>query len=159
MIEDVKELTIESEVFDDARSKFNGVLQKLFQSMMDAKSDEGSLTLKVDVEMISKSIPNTDESLGGEEREIHVPSFSFKISSQVAVKNESKGGSSPEMELVYDPDLMCYVLQYIANTTQRSIFDSDFVEAEQDEDSEEPDTTCIDGSSPYLIEKEGAIDG
>lgn len=154
-MDNFKELTLESDVFEDARNKFNGVLQKLFKSMVDAKSDEGSLTLKIDVEMITNVIPNTSAEVESNEREIHVPRFSYKVSSQVAVKNEQKGINSPEMELVYDADKMAYVLQYIANTEQQSIFDEQYVEDEAEEFAEEIDEeNLIEGSSQYLIGKE-----
>lgn len=134
MVDNFKELTLESDVFEDARNKFNVVMQRLFKSMVEAKSDAGSLTLKIDVEMMTETIPNTDENLGGKEREIRVPSFSYKVSSQVAVKNEDKGNNSPQMELVWDADKMAFVLHYIANTAQRTIFDADFGEPEEEAD-------------------------
>ena len=48
MIDNITELTLESDVFEDARAKFDGVLQKLFKSMLDSKSEEGSITLKIE---------------------------------------------------------------------------------------------------------------
>ena len=152
MIDNITELTLESDVFEDARAKFDGVLQKLFKSMLDSKSEEGSITLKIDVEMQTMSVPHFENGEEKEERNIHVPSFSYKVSSQVAVKNEQKGNKNPEMELAFDPDTSTFVLQYINNTTQRSMFDDDFQAAEELEEGQK----VIEGEGRLLIEdKEG----
>lgn len=127
------ELTIDNEVFHDMRNKFDGVLQRLIKSMLETKSDEGSITLKIDVDMTMQEIPNTNEELGGEFREIYVPSFEYKVSSQVAMKDESKGNNSPEKEVVYDPEKKMYVLKFVADTEQRSIFDEDFMKKPEDQ--------------------------
>ena len=149
MIDNIMELTLESDVFEDARAKFDGVLQKLFKSMLDSKSDEGSITLKINVDMQSMSVPHYKDGEEKEEREIHVPSFSYKVSSQVAVKNEQKGNKNPEMELAFDPDSATFVLQYINNTTQRSMFDDDFQSAEEIEEGQK----VIEGEGRLLIEE------
>lgn len=152
MIDNITELTLESDVFEDARAKFDGVLQKLFKSMLDSKSEEGSITLKIDVEMQTMSVPHFENGEEKGERNIHVPSFSYKVSSQVAVKNEQKGNKNPEMELAFDPDTSTFVLQYINNTTQRSMFDDDFQAAEELEEGQK----VIEGEGRLLIEdKEG----
>ena len=148
MIDNITELTLESDVFEDARAKFDGVLQKLFKSMLDSKSEEGSITLKIDVEMQTMSVPHFENGEEKGERNIHVPSFSYKVSSQVAVKNEQKGNKNPEMELAFDPDTSTFVLQYINNTTQRSMFDDDFQAAEELEEGQK----VIEGEGRLLIE-------
>lgn len=102
--------------------------------------------------MQSKSVPHYKDGNEKQEREIHVPSFSYKVSSQVAVKNEQKGNKNPEMELAFDPDSATFVLQYINNTTQRSMFDDDFQSAEEIEEGQK----VIEGEGRLLIEdKEG----
>lgn len=59
MSENIKELRITSEVFEDARNKFDGVLQKLFKTMLESRSDEGSITMKVDVSIKTTEIPDS----------------------------------------------------------------------------------------------------
>ena len=132
-MDEFNELTINNDVFSDMRNKFDGVLQRLIKSMLETKSDEGSITLKIDVDMVTQAIPNTNEEFGGEFREIHVPEFEYKVSSQVALKDESKGNNNPEKEVVYDPDKKMYVLKFVADTEQRSIFDEDFMEEQKDQ--------------------------
>ncbi len=127
-MENINDLYLESSVFDDARTKFNVVLQRLFRSMVDTNSDEASISLKMDVKMKRSVIANNDPNIEGETREIMLPEFAYKVSSSIQVKCETKGNNDPQMELVWDDEQKKYVLQYIANTSQRSIFDSDFQE-------------------------------
>lgn len=123
--DDFKEMKIESDIFEDARASFNDVLQKLFLALANSKSSEGSITLKVNVETIKKSIRNTDMTIESEYRDIICPFFNYKVSSQVAVKNEAAGTNNPEMELKYDHAKKEFILKQIANTEQKSIFDDD----------------------------------
>lgn len=59
-MENIRDLFLEDETFEDARNKFNTVLQRLFRSMIDTESNEGSITLKMDVSMQTEFIPNHD---------------------------------------------------------------------------------------------------
>ena len=42
-MENIRDLFLEDETFEDARNKFNTVLQRLFRSMIDTESDYRSL--------------------------------------------------------------------------------------------------------------------
>lgn len=127
-MENIRDLFLEDETFEDARNKFNTVLQRLFRSMIDTESNEGSITLKMDVTMQTEFIPNHDPDIKGESRCVRLPQFAYKVSSSITVKDEQKGNKNPQMELVWDDKQQKYVLQYVANTEQRSIFDKDFQE-------------------------------
>lgn len=157
-ISNEKELYLEDETFDDARSDFNVVLQRLFKNMLEAGSDEGSITLKLDVTLKSEIITNTDPDIEGETREIHLPSFSHKVTSTVQVKDEMKGSKNPNMELVWDPETKTYKLQYVANTEQKTIFDKDIQEAmnRSQNGEEQPKLT---GPTNLLPDNGGVIDG
>ena len=124
-MENIRDLILEDETFEDARNKFNTVLQRLFRSMIDTESNEGSITLKMDVSMQTEFIPNHDPDVEGESRQIRLPQFAYKVSSSITVKDEQKGNKNPQMELVWDEKQQKYVLQYVANTEQRSIFDKE----------------------------------
>ena len=65
-MENIRDLFLEDETFEDARNKFNTVLQRLFRSMIDTESNEGSITLKMDVSMQTEFIPNHDPDVDGE---------------------------------------------------------------------------------------------
>ena len=58
-MENIRDLFLEDETFEDARNKFNTVLQRLFRSMIDTESNEGSITLKMDVSMQTEFIPKS----------------------------------------------------------------------------------------------------
>ena len=127
-MEDYKTLCMQDDTFESARQSFDTVLQRLLKNMSDSNSTEGTITLKIDVEM---RVEQADSyNVGGEEtqRQIRLPSFSHKVTSQMVVKNEMKGAVNPEMELVWDDDLKVYVLKYVSNTAQRSFYDDDLKE-------------------------------
>ena len=119
-MENIRGLFLEDETFEDARQRFNTVLQRLFRSMIDTESNEGSITLKMDVSMQTEYIPNHDPDIKGESRCVRLPQFAYKVSSSITVKDEQKGNKNPQMELVWDDKQQKYVLQYVANTEQRS---------------------------------------
>lgn len=114
--EDFKELTLDSDVFEEAKITFEEVMQRLLKNMTDSKSSAGSVTLKIDVELIT-----TDA--GTKAEKVIIPSFEYKVNSQMAIKNEEKGISNPNMELVFDADKKEYILQSIDGTEQPSIWD------------------------------------
>ena len=96
-MENIRDLFLEDETFEDARNKFNTVLQRLFRSMIDTESNEGSITLKMDVSMQTEFIPNHDPDVEGESRQIRLPQFAYKVSSSITVKDEQKGNKNPQM--------------------------------------------------------------
>lgn len=53
-----EEMKIESDVFTTARENFDLLMQRLFASMEKNNSDEGSITLKVDLQMKQDWVPN-----------------------------------------------------------------------------------------------------
>lgn len=89
-MENIRDLFLEDETFEDARNKFNTVLQRLFRSMIDTESNEGSITLKMDVSMQTEFIPNHDPDVEGESRQIRLPQFAYKVSSSITVKDEQR---------------------------------------------------------------------
>lgn len=89
-MENIRDLYLEDETFEDARQKFNTVLQRLFRSMIDTESNEGSITLKMDVSMQTEYIPNHDPDIKGESRCVRLPQFAYKVSSSITVKESRK---------------------------------------------------------------------
>lgn len=126
-----EEITLDSDTFSAIRETFDLLLQKLFKRMEQSKSDEGSITLKVDVTMQEDSAQ--DES--GEIRLIHKPVLKHKITTAVPIKDSLDGKKETGMDLVYDDDLKRYVLRYANVGGQRSIFDQDFMQQGDVEDA------------------------
>lgn len=164
IMNNAQELVLEDVTFEEARQNFNRVLQKLFKNMLDSGSSDGSITLKFDVSLEKEYIPNNDPEIGGENREIHKPIFKHQVSSTVTVKDKLSGNKNPEMELVWDEQKQMYVLAYIANTEQRSIFDKDQPWNQTDQDEEmletDPDKSWMNVSLlPGEVADENALPG
>lgn len=121
-----KRLDFDSDTFEEMKRDMNFVLQRLIGNMQEKGSDEGSMTLKIDVTMVKEFIPNYDPDIKGETREVSKPQFKHKVTSVVKINDEKSGSLNNEMELVMDEDTGVFKLVPICNTSQRSIFDSDF---------------------------------
>lgn len=129
---------------------------------MEKGSTNGSLTLKIDVSFTQEYIPNYDPKVEGESRKINKPSFKHKVTSTVQITDKKDGNMDTEMELAFDEDSGEYVLQPVANTTQKSIFDSDYKEnlkPENEEESEKEEPKGIPQlPGPSEVEDEDVID-
>lgn len=139
-----KRLDFDSDTFEDMKHDMNFVLQRLLGNMIEKQSNEGSMTIKIDVTMVKEFIPNYDPNIKGESREISKPQFKHKVTSAVKITDEKGGNLNNEMEMVMDEETGCYVLQPIANTQQRTIFDSDFMQGQKQEGEGSED--IIDGT-------------
>lgn len=126
MSEYVKHLNFESDTFSDMKRDMNFVLQRLLGNMQEKGATEGSMTLKVDISLTDEYIPNYDPEIEGESRKISKPKFKHKVTSAVQIKDEKSGNLDTEMELTFDEESGEYVMQPVANTEQRTIFDKDF---------------------------------
>ena len=139
-----KKLDFDSDTFENMKHDMNFVLQRLLGNMIEKQSNEGSMTIKIDVTMVKEFIPNYDPNIKGESRETSKPQFKHKVTSAVKITDEKGGNLNNEMEMVMDEETGCYVLQPIANTQQRTIFDSDFMQDQKQEGEGNED--IIDGT-------------
>ena len=135
-----KRLDFDSDTFAEMKKDMNFVLQRLIGNMQEKGSDEGSMTLKIDVTMVKEFIPNYDPDIKGESREVSKPQFKHKVASVVKINDEKSGSLNNEMELVMDEDTGVFKLVPIANTAQRSIFDSDFQQQDGKQESGDDDS-------------------
>lgn len=152
-MEDYKELRIEADTFDKLRRDADIVLQRALGTMKEKESMDGKVTITIDIKLVPEFIPNYDPAIQGETRKILKPKFGHKVTSAINIKNEEKGNVNPEMAMVWDEDKQEYVLTYVNNTSQRSIFDTDFQEAMNRE--EEPGVPLLEGD----VIDEGALPG
>lgn len=141
----VKKLDFDSDTFEEMKKDMNFVLQRLLGNMQEKDTTEGSMTLKIDVSMVKEFIPNYDPEVKGETREVSKPKFKHKVTSAVKINDEKSGNLDNEMELYYDTDTGTYELRPIANTSQRSIFDSDFQEKDNEDGTD--DGNIIEGTA------------
>lgn len=143
-----KKLDFDSDTFEEMKKDMNFVLQRLIGNMQEKGSDEGSMTLKIDVTMVKEFIPNYDPGIKGESREVSKPQFKHKVTSVVKINDEKSGSLNNEMELVMDEDTGVFKLVPIANTAQRSIFDSDFQQQDNKQENgndDSADSNAIEG--------------
>lgn len=152
---DCKELRIEADTFDKLRRDADIVLQKALGTMKEKESMDGKVTITIDIKLIPEFIPNYDPAIEGETRKILKPKFDHKVTSAINIKEEEKGRINPEMAMVWDEDKMEYVLTYVNNTEQRSIFDTDFQAAMNESKDREPDMPLLEGE----VVDEGAFPG
>lgn len=145
-MEDCKELRIEADVFEKLRRDADIVLQRALGTMKEKESMEGKVTISIDIKLVSEFIPNYDMEIPGETRKILKPKFDHKVTSAINIKNEEKDSVNPEMAMVWDEEKQEYVLTYVNNTEQRSIFDSDFQERVNPKEDVENDSTI-----PFLV--------
>lgn len=131
-----KRLDFDSDTFEEMKRDMNFVLQRLIGNMQEKGTNEGSMTLKIDVTMVKEFIPNYNPDIKGESREISKPQFKHKVTSAVKINDEKSGSFNNEMELVMDEDTGIFKLIPIANTQQRSIFDADFQQQDKNEERE-----------------------
>lgn len=78
-----EEMKIESDVFTTARENFDLLMQRLFASMEKNNSDEGSITLKVDLQMKQDWVPNGE----GGSVEVNKPVIKHKVTISVPVSD------------------------------------------------------------------------
>lgn len=154
----VKHLNFESDTFSDMKRDMNFVLQRLLGNMQEKGATEGSMTLKIDISLANEYIPNYDPEVEGESRKISKPKFKHKVTSAVQIKNEKSGNLDTEMELTFDEESGEYVMQPVANTEQRTIFDKDFQDNMNSPEQEEEDKPA---GIPQLPgpEEDNVIDG
>lgn len=134
MDEFARKLDFDSDTFGDMKRDMNFVLQRLLGNMLESETTEGSMTLKIDVNLVEEWVPNYDPKVEGESRKVSKPQFKHKVTSAIKINDEKSGNMNNEMELYFDEDTGTYQMRPIANTTQRSIFDADFREAADGEE-------------------------
>lgn len=144
MIEEViKKLTMDSDTFEGLKRDMTFVLQRLLGNMLEKESNEGSLTVKMDISLASESVPNYDPNAEEKYRIIMKPKFVHKINSVMKITDEKKGNLDTEMELVFDEEAGEYYMRPVINTTQRSLFDDDYMNPPSEE-----------GDNPNIIDGE-----
>lgn len=147
----VKKLDFDSDTFEQMKVDMNFVLQRLLGNMLEKGTNEGSMTIKIDVTMIREFVPNYDPDVEGESREVSKPQFKHKVTSAVKINDEKSGKYDTEMELVLNENGI-YELRPIANTQQRTIFDSDFGQyGGTNEDNIIDEGTYIEGTATPLL--------
>lgn len=145
-----KSIHINDETFDGMRGDIDLALQRLIKNMIEKGSEDGKLTVSIEVNLTKESIPNYSPNTEEKTRSVYVPIFTHKVGSVMQIKDETKGAKRCDgMELVWDDEKKEYVLKPIADTEQRTIFDDDFRcvndEDDDDDEHEDEDTPALEG--------------
>ena len=118
--------------------------------MVERETDEGSMTIKIDVKFDPEYIPNYDRDTDGETRKINKPQFKHKVTSQVKISDEKSGNLNSEMELAMDEN-GCYYMKPITGAEQRSIYDYMEEQHGNDDNVIEADGQYIEGTVTPLL--------
>lgn len=149
-----EEMKIEGDVFATARENFDLLMQRLFASMEKNNSDEGSITLKVDIQMKQDWVP---DGVGGS-TEVNKPVIKHKVTIAVPVKDSMDSKKDTGMNLVWDEELNRYVLRYINEGGQMSLFDPGYEQNVNEKEIEMEEGTMLPGSSNELPDHGEVID-
>lgn len=120
-IKNYVDVTIESDIFAGLRESFNTMIQKLLYKMQQNAADEGKITLSVSIDMTTEWIPDGN----GESEECQKPKFKYKVDYSVPVKEGVDEKKDPGMKIVYDEHLRKFVLKYVNEGGQMSMFDDE----------------------------------
>lgn len=121
-----KKLDFSSDTFQGMLRDASFVLQRLLGNMVEKGAKEGSLNIKLEVELKEQHIADYTPEHEGAERLARKPIFTHKVSSTVQIKDEKKGNLDTEMELIFNEDTGEYIMSPIVDTEQKTIFDSDY---------------------------------
>ena len=110
--------------------------------------------MKVDLQMKQDWVPNGE----GGSVEVNKPVIKHKVTIAVPVKDSMDSKKDTGMNLVWDEELNRYVLRYINEGGQRSMFDPDYEQNLKGNETEPDESTMLPGPSNELPDNGGVID-
>ena len=116
-------LSLSADTFNAFKMDFDSALQRLLQKMDRLQSDSASINCKISVALTPASERNFDATREGDTVQVMKPSFSHEISTEIKVKDKTTGNLSGNRKLVWDEELMEYVMKDI-DDGQTSLFDT-----------------------------------
>ena len=140
-------LSLSANTFNAFKMDFDSALQRLLQKMDRLQSDSASINCKISVTLTPAPERNFDATREGDTVQVMKPSFSHEISTEIKVKDKTTGNLSGNRKLVWDDELMEYVMKDI-DDGQTSLFDT--------EQSSKPTTPPVEQEQPQL--PEGIVD-
>lgn len=116
-------LSLSADTFNAFKMDFDSALQRLLQKMDRLQSDSASINCKISVALTPAQERNFDATQEGDTVQVMKPSFSHEISTEIKVKDKTTGNLSGNRKLVWDEELMEYVMKDI-DDGQTSLFDT-----------------------------------
>lgn len=124
MSEIIKNLSLDSDTFEQAKNDFDLLLRNTIAAMIDGKGDEAKIKLEMSVKLQPGETVDHEVTAYKATREIIRPTFEHKVSVSMQYKDEKKGSLQGDYELVWDEQLVRYVLRAISDG-RTSLFDND----------------------------------
>ena len=116
-------LSLSADTFNAFKMDFDSALQRLLQKMDRLQSDSASINCKISVALTPAPERNFDATREGDTVQVMKPSFSHEISTEIKVRDKTTGNLSGNRKLVWDEELMEYVMKDI-DDGQTSLFDT-----------------------------------
>ncbi len=104
-------LSLSADTFNAFKMDFDSALQRLLQKMDRLQSDSASINCKISVALTPDPERNFDATREGDTVQVMKPSFSHEISTEIKVKDKTTGNLSGNRKLVWDEELMEYVMK------------------------------------------------
>lgn len=131
-------LSLNGETFNNLKMDFEQMLQNLLTEMKKRGSQDGSLTIKMNVTLTPGQARDFQSAADGAMRDITKPLFTHKMSTVMQLKDERNGQQGGNCELVWDEEIGEWVMKEIDNGQtsifdhENGVYDADFYEAEQE---------------------------
>lgn len=117
------ELNINSNTFEDMKNDFNKVLNRTLTDMRCKKSDEATLTVKLNISLSELEVPDLEAASRQALRTAVKACFEHKVSSVMQIKTEKTGELGGQYELVYYGNTLGFVLKPIDG--QQTLFEGE----------------------------------
>lgn len=95
-------ITIESGLFTELRSAFNGVLERTLASMREKNTDEAEMTIKVNIAL--EDLPEFYDFEDDTTKQVLLPQFKHKVSSIMKIKDETSGRNEGGFIIEFDKE-------------------------------------------------------
>lgn len=121
----IKQLGIDSEIFDELREHFDAVLQRTFSNMQRKGCDSADISIKLTI-TVDKFEEVYRDRYGEMQRSmIQKPSFAHKVSASMNIKDTEQGFFKEDYELVYNGDVDEFILVPIMDRQTRMMFEEE----------------------------------
>ena len=141
-------LRFSDEVFQPVIGDADAALQRLITNMVEKGSTEGTVSIKVDIELVREWVENFDPAVQGDKRLVMTPKLTHKVSSMMQMKDETKGVTMyTDHELVWDAERGEYVMRPIVSA-QQTIWNAEYTVSEERPGAEREET---EGTAVALI--------
>ena len=102
MNKNIKQLSIDSEVFDELRKQFDEVLQRTFANMETKNCDSADIGIRLSVDIVKYEELYREKGGVTQTTLVRKPVFSHKITSAMKIKDSAEGIFCEDYELAHN---------------------------------------------------------